>query len=638
MYQRQNRTLTREEISALEQQGCRCSDWSKILVGGRFDSSVIRFVDFSGSIELYDIDGRTWTVGNLEVKSSLEYAALHNVCIGSGSSVRHVDHLVNTDVGEHCLLERIHEISGNGFRPCFEISYGNENGKRRSPIYPGFTEQLVPFLESLANREDFKQTVPFYHRNLIGNGSRLSDCGIIRNLICGKDSLIIGLRYAEDLFLEEASENPAVIMGAEVLERGILSAGCLIGARVIARDFFLGQYSRLMDSARLNQVILGANSTIAGAEVQYALIQAFHEQHHSNSFLIAAVLEGQSNMAAGSTIGSNHNSRRNEGEIYAKRGFWPGLCVSLKHFSFFASYSLIAKGDYPCEINNPFPFSLLSRDETNGQLVIYPAFWFIHNAYALERNWMKFRDRDKRSARPPHTCYHYLGPDTVTEMWKAVALLEGSPAGTRDELFLGNLEEGNREVLVRKPKLACVIYRRMILLYCLKTLKDADCDAYRIECPELIEWKTLGGVPFSIEGRNELLAKLKKNPPTNAAKLLEVYHLFLVHEKDRETQYARKLFWILRGKDFPDLSFEERKLLINEVDLILDDHIANIKTSREKDFSDPIRNLFYDTPDQKEAVLGTLESDTFLYEAMKNVLEEKEQMKTFLLSGKKFSS
>ena len=45
---------------------------------------------------------------------------------------------------------------------------------------------------------------------------------------------------------------------------------------------------------------------------------------------------GQSNIAAGATIGSNHNSRSADGEIIAGRGFWPGLCVSLKHNSKFS--------------------------------------------------------------------------------------------------------------------------------------------------------------------------------------------------------------------------------------------------------------------------------------------------------------
>ncbi|WP_457832412.1 hypothetical protein, partial [Staphylococcus aureus] len=76
-----------------------------------------------------------------------------------------------------------------------------------------------------------------------------------------------------------------------------------------------------------------------------------HEQHHNNSFLCAALVMGQSNIAAGATIGSNHNSRSADGEIIMGRGFWPGLCVSLKHNSRFPSFTMINKGDYPAELD-----------------------------------------------------------------------------------------------------------------------------------------------------------------------------------------------------------------------------------------------------------------------------------------------
>ena len=56
-------------------------------------------------------------------------------------------------------------------------------------------------------------------------------------------------------------------------------------------------------------------------------------------------------MAAGATVGSNHNSRGADGELVAGRGFWPGLCVSLKHNSKFASFTIFSKADFPHELN-----------------------------------------------------------------------------------------------------------------------------------------------------------------------------------------------------------------------------------------------------------------------------------------------
>ena len=130
-------------------------------------------------------------------------------------------------------------------------------------------------------------------------------------------------------------------------------------------------------------------------------------------------------MAAGATVGSNHNSRGADGELIAGRGFWPGLCVSVKHNSRFASFIIMAKGDYPAELDIPIPFSLVSNDVSNDELMIMPAYWFLHNMYALARNAWKYGDRDKRLEKIQQLLeYDYLAPDSVQELASAIEELE----------------------------------------------------------------------------------------------------------------------------------------------------------------------------------------------------------------------
>ena len=155
-----------------------------------------------------------------------------------------------------------------------------------------------------------------------------------------------------------------------------------------------------------------------------SLIFSSHEQHHNNSFLCASLLYGQSNLAAGATLGSNHNSRGADGEFVAGRGFWPGLCVSIKHNSSFASFTILAKGDYSAELKIPIPFSLVSNDVSNDKLVVMPAYWFMYNMYALARNAWKYVDRDKRIERIQYIEYDFLAPDTINEIVDSIKLLE----------------------------------------------------------------------------------------------------------------------------------------------------------------------------------------------------------------------
>src|SRR5690606_22362352 len=198
------------------------------------------------------------------------------------------------------------------------------------------------------------------------------------------------------------------------------------------------------------------------------------------------------NMAAGATVGSNHNSRGADGEIIAGRGFWPGLCVSLKHNSRFASYTLIVKGDFLHELDIRMPFTMVSHDVANDRIVILPAYWFLYNMYALMRNNAKFISRDRRSLKNQHFEYDVLAPDTVNEAFVALREIEiavgkayhPEMGGTAEwaakgkailadasmdlrhkEILLDNVENSKRKVVLIKVREGYETYRRIIAYY-----------------------------------------------------------------------------------------------------------------------------------------------------------------------------
>src|SRR5690606_39890663 len=121
-------------------------------------------------------------------------------------------------------------------------------------------------------------------------------------------------------------------------------------------------------------------------------------------------------IAAGATVWCGDSRPGADDEIIAGRGFWPVLCVSLKHNSRFASYTLIVKGDFLYELDVRLPFSLVSLDLKNDRLVLVPGYWFLYNAYALMRNTDKFAARDNRKLKNQYFEYDVLAPDTVNEI------------------------------------------------------------------------------------------------------------------------------------------------------------------------------------------------------------------------------
>ena len=188
-----------------------------------------------------------------------------------------------------------------------------------------------------------------------GDRTVVKNCKIIKDVKIGTDAYLKGANKLKNLTINSSAEAMTQIGEGCELVNGIIDYGCRLFYGVKAVRFFMASHSQLKYGARLINSYLGNNSTISCCEVLNSLIFPAHEQHHNNSFLCAALLQGQTNMAAGATIGSNHNSRGADGEIIAGRGFWPGLCVSLKHNSKFASFAILAKGDYPTELNIQIP-------------------------------------------------------------------------------------------------------------------------------------------------------------------------------------------------------------------------------------------------------------------------------------------
>ena len=230
----------------------------------------------------------------------------------------------------------------------------------------------------------------------IGSGCVIKNSWILKDVKVGNCCYIKGASKLKNVTINSSDKEPTQIGENVVLVNGIVGYGCRIFYSCIAVKFVLGSHSNLKYGARLIDSFMGDNSTISCCEVLNNLIFPAHEQHHNNSFLIASVIMGQSNLAAGATIGSNHNSRTNDNEIVAGRGFWPGLCTSVKHSCKFASYTMLAKADYQYELINPFPFALLSNDAKNDELTVMPAFSWMYNMYALARNNWKFANRDQR--------------------------------------------------------------------------------------------------------------------------------------------------------------------------------------------------------------------------------------------------
>ncbi|NDA64452.1 MAG: DUF4954 family protein, partial [Chitinophagia bacterium] len=346
--------------------------------------------------------------------------------------------------------------------------------------------------------ESFNNKRGYYGK--IGDRTLIENCSIIKDVWIGSDAYIKGANKLKNLTINSGPEGLTQIGEGCELVNGIVGYGCRIFYGVKAVRFIMASHSQLKYGARLINSYLGNNATISCCEVLNSLIFPSHEQHHNNSFLCAALVMGQSNIAAGATIGSNHNSRGADGEIIMGRGFWPGLCVSLKHNSRFASFCIVTKGDYPAELDIPIPFSLVHHDVVNDRITILPGYWFLYNMYALARNAAKYQDRDQRTEKKQLLEFDYLAPDTAPELFHALQLIETAtgkallaadpslpasidPSALGKQALLSNneqiqsltihlegIENSKRKVVLLKVLPAYQIFCEMLLWYGIRAL------------------------------------------------------------------------------------------------------------------------------------------------------------------------
>jgi hypothetical protein len=439
------RPLKKEEIALLEARGSRASDWGRITVKEGFDPAKVENCRFFGSVRIGRLDDSIIEKEGMRLPAGLYAATVADSTLEDNVGLYRVSYLAGYCVGKESLLKDIGALTFSSAENTSPepIELVNENGGRAIIPFNGIwtadahlwvkergRAKLMARLEEFSRRAS--AATPAAAANgpwgRIGRGCLIHGLVHGNNLRIGEAARIVGSLGLSDLHISSSPERPTEIGRGVELSHGIVGFGCRVSTGSKADHFILADHTTIELGVRLSHVYLGENSTIARCEVSHALLLPFHEQHHNNSFLISALVEGQSNFAAGTTIGSNHSSRRADGEILCRRGFWPALTVSIKHPCRFASFTLLSKEDYPHEMDISLPFSLLSRSEQTGGLVLLPAFWFLYNRYGLERNGKKFKNRDKRPAdagRLP-LLYEPLAPDTANEVLEAMDRLAAS--------------------------------------------------------------------------------------------------------------------------------------------------------------------------------------------------------------------
>ena len=509
--------------------------------------------------------------------------------------------------------------------------------------------------------ESFNNKRGYYGK--IGDRTLIKNCSIIKDVWIGSDAYIKGANKLKNLTINSGPEGLTQIGEGCELVNGIVGYGCRIFYGVKAVRFIMASHSQLKYGARLINSYLGNNATISCCEVLNSLIFPSHEQHHNNSFLCAALVMGQSNIAAGATIGSNHNSRGADGEIIMGRGFWPGLCVSLKHNSRFASFCIVTKGDYPAELDIPIPFSLVHHDVVNDRITILPGYWFLYNMYALARNAAKYQDRDQRTEKKQLLEFDYLAPDTAPELLHALQLIETAtgkallaadpslpssidPSALGKQALLSNneqiqsltihlegIENSKRKVVLLKVLPAYQIFCEMLLWYGIRALvnvlQEKECkniSQLRNEIPAKLTIEpfiNVGGQLIKQQALDALLQKIKSGKVKSWNAIHDFYEQQGSVYANQKQINALGVLETLTGIRLANITGKQLNQLLTQAEQIQGSITNRIRQSRMKDYENEFRKMVYSNEAEMKAVLGDPSQNAFLLQQQKESVQLK---------------
>ncbi len=664
------RPLTFDEVEALIKNGNTCTNWNNFLVEDPFTPSLIKNSLFAGLIRLSPLTECYLQHHDFTVPAGITNSKIISCDIGSNCAVHDCSYVSHYIIGDEVILSRVDELSTTDHAKFGEgmLKKGEDESVRITidVINEAGGREIIPFADMICAdaflwaryRDDsalMKQLTAITQEQSdsrrgyygkVGNNAIIKSCRIIKDTVFGESCYVKGANKLKNLTIHSSSDEVSQIGEGVELVNGIIGYGCRVFYGVKAVRFVIGNNCTLKYGARVIHSVMGDNSTISCCEVLNALIFPYHEQHHNNSFLIAAMIQGQSNMAAGATIGSNHNSRGNDGEIIAGRGFWPGLSSTLKHNCRFASFVILNKGNYPAELDVPFPFSLVIDNSRENRIEILPAYLWRYNMYALARNSKKFAKRDKRKTKVQKIETTSLACDTAAEILYAIGLLEAAfeeawvAAGHEPQkarYLLENeqetlkecvvtvdfVERSNRPTKILRAVEAWYAYRDMLIWYGVSTLaeyldtlneeeKSTVFSRFSVKNSQT-PWINAGGQLIREDHFDSIRQKIVNGELKNWQEIHSEYDFYWSRYAFDRAENAYGILCTLAETE--TLSAEQWNTYLDSAVNLRKYIEEQIYFTKKKDYTNRFRDITYRNQAERDAVLGQVEDNGFIREA-----------------------
>lgn len=487
------RAVTREEIAVMEDRGCRADDWAQVQVAEDFDAFRVRRTHLRGACVLGRFAGETEVVSGIRLATGIYDCTLINCQIGNDSLLENVRFAANIIVDREAVLFDVGSITCSGearFALGMQIAVGPETGGRELPLWAELTVDEAALVArergDHAGQQAVRAAVERYAKTAqspvawVRRKARVRHTERIRDAYIGIGAVIDHALELSDVTVLSSTEEPTAVGGGATVTASILQCGVRVSGNGIVRRSALLEHSAVDDHASVESSVIGPNTTIAKGEVTSSLVGPFVGFHHQSLLIAAYWPEGKGNVAYGAMVGSNHNGRAPDQEIWPGEGTFFGLGCAIRFPSDFseAPYSVFSMGVSTLPQRMRFPFSLVTvpAESLNESQVgvprayneLIPGWNLFANAYGLVRTELKFAKRDK--AKRHLIEYKVLRPQIMRLVRDARDRLLGVTASK--PVYLDDDIDGiGRNFLREESRLRAIeVYGRALKRYCLRVL------------------------------------------------------------------------------------------------------------------------------------------------------------------------
>ncbi len=421
------RALSTEELTQLTQQGCTCTDWSKVQVAEGFRAERIRATDFCGEIRLGSFTKQVPFASGVSKPAGISHATLHNCTVGNDVYISQVrNYIANYDIQDGAVIDNIDLLAVDGessFGNGTEVAAVNEAGGREIPIYDSLSAQTAYVMAFYRHRpavikklgamiKDYAASVKS-SRGLIGKGARIMNSRILRNVKIGPAAVVEGVNRLENGSVNSTPEDPVYIGPGVYAEGFIACSGSKMTDGTIVCECFVGQGTVLAKEYSAENSVFFANCGGFHGEACAIFAGPYTVTHHKSTLLIAGLF---SFLNAGSgTNQSNHMYKlgpTHQGVV--ERGSKTGSDSYMLWPAKVGPFTVVMGRHYRNSDTSDLPFSYLIEHE--DQSVLVPGVNLRSVGTVRDaRKWPQ-RDRRKDSKKLDLINFKLLSPFTIQKM------------------------------------------------------------------------------------------------------------------------------------------------------------------------------------------------------------------------------